>query len=77
MIFNIYAQIVSRIPWRHFVLCKVASKTKHVDILALGKFVVVVILSEWWLFHLSGGRCRPLPTTVGTSLIIMIFNKET
>ena len=69
VIFNIYAQIVSRIPWRHFVLCKVASKTKHADILALGKFVVVVILSEWWLFYLSGGRCRPLPTTVGTSLV--------
>ena len=27
--FNIYAQAVSRIPCRHFVLCKVASKTKH------------------------------------------------
>ena len=26
---NIYAQTVSRIPCRHFVLCKVASKTKH------------------------------------------------
>ena len=29
---------------------------------------MVAILSEWWLFYLSGGWCRPLPTTVGTSL---------
>ena len=29
VIFNIYVQTVSRIPCRHFVLCKVASKTKH------------------------------------------------
>ena len=35
MIFNIYAQIVSRIPCRHFVLGKAASKTKQSDILAL------------------------------------------
>ena len=42
----------------------------HADILVLvSEFVVVVILSEWWLFYLSGGRCRPLPTTVGTSLM--------
>ena len=48
----IFAQTVSRIPCRHFVLCKVASKTKHfihTDILVLvSEFVVVVILSEWW-----------------------------
>ena len=48
----IFAQTVSRIPCRHFVLCKVASKTKHfihADILVLvSEFVVVVILSEWW-----------------------------
>ena len=59
MIFNIYAQIVSRIPCRHFVLRTVASKTKHSDILVLvSEFLVVVILSvsEWWLFCLSGGR---------------------
>ena len=29
VIFNIYDQIVSRIPCIHFVLCKMASKTKH------------------------------------------------
>ena len=29
---------------------------------------MVAVLSEWWLFYLSGGWCRPLPTTVGTSL---------
>ena len=29
VIFNIYAQTVSRIPCRHFVLCKVVGKTKH------------------------------------------------
>ena len=73
MIFNIYAHIVTRIPCRHFVLCKVASKTKHfihADILVLvSELVVVVILSEWLLFYLSGGRCRPLPTNVGTSLL--------
>ena len=28
VIFNIYAQTMSRIPYRQFVLCKVASKTK-------------------------------------------------
>ena len=28
VIFNMYAHTVSRIPCRHFVLCKVASKTK-------------------------------------------------
>ena len=39
----------------------------HADIIVLvSKLVVVVILSEWWL---SGGRSRPLPTTVSTSLI--------
>ena len=64
MIFSIYAQVVSRIPCRHFILCKVASKTKHfilADILVLvGEILVVVILSEWWLFYQSGGRGRPL-----------------
>ena len=29
VIFNIYTPTVSRIPCRHFVLCKVAGKTKH------------------------------------------------
>ena len=63
VIFNIYAQTVSRIPCRHFVLCKVASKTIsifiHADILVMvSEFVVVVILPEWW----------SLLTTVGTSL---------
>ena len=39
------------------------------DILVLvSEFLVVVILSEWWLFYHSGSRGRPLPTTVGTSL---------
>ena len=61
VIFNIYAQIVSSIPCRHF---KVASMNKHfilADILVLvSEFVVVVILSQWW----SG------PTAVGTSLPI-------
>ena len=39
------------------------------DILVLvSEVVVVAVLSEWWLFYLSGGWCRPLPTTVGTSL---------
>ena len=46
----------------------------HADIVVLvSKFVVVVILSEWWLFYLSGGRCRPLPTTVGTSLLWIVI----
>ena len=31
VIFNIYAQTVSTIPCSHFVLCKVAIKTKHID----------------------------------------------
>ena len=47
----------------HFVLCKVASKAKYFDILVyvlVSEFIVVVILSEWWLFYLSGVRRRPL-----------------
>ena len=41
----------------------------HADILVLvSEFVVVVILSKWWLFYLSSGQCRALPITVGTSL---------
>ena len=41
----------------------------HADILVLvSEFLVVVILSEWWLFYQNGGRGRPLPTAVGTSL---------
>ena len=33
----------------------------HADILVqVSEFEVVVIISEWWLFYLSGGRCRPL-----------------
>ena len=66
---------MSRIPCRHFILCKVASNTKHfilADILVLvSEFLVVVILSEWWLFYQSGGRGRPLPTAVGTSLVVI------
>ena len=64
MIFNIYAQTVSRIPCRHFVLCKVASKTKcfiNADIIVLvSEFVVVVILPEF-------------PTIVGTSLHVCTY----
>ena len=52
VIFNVYTQIVSRIPCKHIILCKVASKTTHfilADILVLvSEFVVVVI-------YLSGG----------------------
>ena len=49
----IYPQIVSMVPCRHLVLCKVASKTTSIfiraDILVLvSEFLVVVILSEWW-----------------------------
>ena len=50
-----YAQI----PCKHFVLCKVARKSKHSDILVLVSEVLVVIIlsvSEWWLFCLSSGR---------------------
>ena len=48
---NIYAQTVSRIPCRHFVLCRVASIFLYADILVLiSEFVMVVILSKWWLF---------------------------
>ena len=41
------------------VLCKVASKTSFmlIDILVLvSEFVVVAVLSQWWLFYLSGGQ---------------------
>ena len=48
---NLLCQIVSRIPCRHFVLCKVASKTKHFHScryfsIYWYKFVAVIILSE-------------------------------
>ena len=46
---------MSRIPCRHYVLCEVAS----IFIILVSEFVVVVLLSEWWLG----------PTTAGTSLI--------
>ena len=40
------------------------------DILVLvSEFLVVVILSEWWLFYQSSGRGQPLLTAVGTSII--------
>ena len=64
MIFNFAAQTIPTIPCRHYVLCKAASKTKHSDILLpVSKFVVVVILSEWWL----------VLTTVSTSLDIVLY----
>ena len=34
--------------------------------------VVVAILCEWWLYFVSGGQHRPLPTTVGTSLVSLV-----
>ena len=52
MIFNIYAQTVSRIPYRHFVFYKVASIFIHADILVLvSEFVIVLVIL------LSGGCC--------------------
>ena len=58
-----YAQTVSRIPCRHFVLCKMASKLSIDIIVLVSDFVVlvrvVIILSEWW----------SVLTTVGTSLL--------
>ena len=44
------------------VLCKVASKTKI--LVLVSEFVVVAILSEWWL----------VPTSVGTSLEYFLTN---
>ena len=64
MISNIHAQTVSRIPCSHFVLCKVASKTKiHVDIsVVVSEFVVVVILStEWWSVPTTANNCEYIP----------------
>ena len=41
----------------------------HADILVLViEFVVVVILSEWWLFYLSGGWSQLLLTAVGIAI---------
>ena len=53
-----YAHTVSRIPCRHFVLCKVAGKTNiiHADILVL---VSEFVVSEWW----------SMSTTVGASVV--------
>ena len=63
VIFNVYAQIVTRIPCRHFILCENCLARLHIfnhaDILILvNEFVVVVILSEWW----------SVPTTVGSGV---------
>ena len=64
VIFNFFAQLIPRIPCRHNFLYKAPSIFIHSDILVpVGEFVVVAVLSEWWL----------VPTTVGTSLRIMIF----
>ena len=58
VIFNIYAQTVSRIPCRHFVFCvKWLGIFIHADILVLvSEFVVVVILSEWWSVPTTAGH---------------------
>ena len=69
MIFNFYAQIISReflVDTIHMYICmcyikQLAIKTKHFRYYVLiSEFVVVAILCEWWLFYLNGGRCRPL-----------------
>ena len=57
-----------RIPCRHFILCKVASKTKHfilADILVLvSEFLVVVISSEWWSGPTTADRCGHIPVSL-------------
>ena len=58
---NIHAQTVSRIPCRHFVLCKEASKTKiHVDISVLVS-VVVILSTEWWSVPTTADDCEYIP----------------
>ena len=64
VILNFCAQTIPWIPCRpNFYINKASSKAKHFihsDILVpVSEFVVVVILSEWWL----------VPTTAGTSLL--------
>ena len=67
VILNFCAQTI---PCKMQFLYKAPSIFIYTDILVpVSELVVVVILSEWWLFCLSGGWCRPLPTTVGTSLV--------
>ena len=73
VIFNLYAQIIPReflvdTTYVHmYVLHKADGKLRlsifiGVDILVvlISEFVVVAILSEWWLLYLSGGHCQPL-----------------
>ena len=59
VILNFFAQTIPRIPCRHNFYIKHLARLSifiHTDILApVSEFVVVVILSEWWLFYLSGG----------------------
>ena len=50
------------------------SNVIHVQIRLLvltGEVLVVANFLGWWLIFLSGGWCRPLLTTVGTSLIMI------
>ena len=61
VIFNIYAQTVSRIPCRHFVYVKWLARLSIficADILVLvSGFVVVVILSQWWSVPTTADHC--------------------
>ena len=67
-------QTIPRIPCRHDFLNKAPSKTKHFYsyLVPVSEFVVVIILSEWWLMPTTANHCGHIPTvgvsgTAGTS----------
>ena len=55
---------LSRIPCRHFILCKMANIFIHADILVLVSEFVVVNLSEWWLVSTTADHCGHIPENV-------------
>ena len=70
---------MSRIPYRHFILCKVASKTIsifiHADILVLvSELLVVVILSEWWSGPTTADRCWHIPGCMRITIVYSVNN---
>ena len=56
-----------------FCMKWLAKLTIFIILVLISEFVVVAILSEWWLIYLGGDRSRPLPTTVGMSLSSTVY----
>ena len=68
VILDFCAQTIPRIPCRHDFLYKAPSKTKHFYsyLVPVSEFVVVIILSEWWLMPTTANHCGHIPA-VGVS----------